>query len=223
MKKHLGIIFLLLGGIGYISVTQIFFRNKHYDFNEVYVADEFVVEFIDSDKGLMIAKEQYEENEKFYIEILETDEIQVTLIGDEVWIDGVRAESGAILYVKGKSILLESTTDIIIAPKNVKFEKINEDKAMSKVKIGIGSVLAIAVALLITSKTLPPKLKVSLTLGVVTVVVFFLSQILHEMFWTLVSANIGWYVGLGGSSIRTKEQKKLQNMAKEVVRTYGNV
>lgn len=214
---------LLLGGIGYISVTQIFFRNKHYDFNEVYVADEFVVEFIDSDKGLMIAKEQYEENEKFYIEILETDEIQVTLIGDEVWIDGVRAESGAILYVKGKSILLESTTDIIIAPKNVKFEKINEDKAMSKVKIGIGSVLAIAVALLITSKTLPPKLKVSLTLGVVTVVVFFLSQILHEMFWTLVSANIGWYVGLGGSSIRTKEQKKLQNMAKEVVRTYGNV
>lgn len=223
MRKYLPMLMLLLSGIGYISITQIFLKNKHFDFSEVYVADEFVIEFTDDSKGLMVAKEQYQEDDKFYIEIVETDEIKVTLIGEEVYIDGIRAESGATVFVKGTSILLESKTAILVAPKNVRYEKVNEEQAISKVKIGIGSALAVAIALLITAKTLPPKLKVSLTLAVTTVVVFMLAQILHEMFWTLVWANIGWYSGMGLSAIRTKDQKKLQKVAEEVVRRYGNV
>lgn len=223
MRKYIPIITLLLGALGYIGVTQIFFKNKHFDFKEVYVADKIEVELVNQEKGLVTAKEQYQENDKYFIEIIETDEVKLTLTGDEIWIDGVRSESNAVIYVKGKSILLETKAEIIIAPKNVKYEKVNENTAIDKVKIGIGGIIGIALALLITSKTLPPKLKVSLSLGVVTVLVFFMSQILHEMFWTLVWANIGWYGGLGGTSIRTKEQKKLQQFAQEVVRSYGSV
>lgn len=223
MKKHLGIIFLLLGGLGYISITQIFFRNKHLDFKQVYVAESMDVTFVDEEKGVMKALKPYKENDKWYLEILKTDEIIVELIGTEVLVDGIKVLGDTTIYLKGKSILLEYEDTMLIPFENILYEELNEETIWNNVKIGIGGVLAIIIALLMTLKSLPVKMRVSVGLVLITALIYLLSSILHEMFWTLFSATLGWFSGLGLSQISTKEQRKIKKALESTIKTYGSV
>ena len=66
---------------------------------------------------------------------------------------------------------------------------------------------------MIIRSELPKKFRITITLAVVTSLVFILKELMNDMFWVLVSADIGWIVGLMLSKIPSKKSKKLKEKA----------
>lgn len=191
MRKYMPMILMLLGGIGFVGFSFFLFPNKHKKFTQVYVADR--IEIVEKDN--LVIYEPYEEKEKNYIEVIKVKEMVLHLSGS-VKINGVDADD-TTLYIKGKNILLEANDVFVISEMDdVRVDTVNTESAVDGLSITIGTVIGVLVVIWLSMSNLPKNFKFTVGLTMATIVVFLLSQILTDMFWVLLSADIGWMTGM---------------------------
>ena len=87
--------------------------------------------------------------------------------------------------------------------------------------ISAGTILGLLSVLLIVKAKLPTELKVTISLAVLTALLFMLKMIINDMFWVVVSFDVGWFGYLLLDKIPTKQQRFDKKIKKQQAKYYG--
>lgn len=225
MKKLFQVLAMLLPTTGYILIFQILFPPKYAQFNEVYSADVIVIDNVE-DKNFDIYK-PYQEKENYYIEIVSTSKIVITMqssTSGEVYVNGtvINTTEPIQVEIKGNNILLDSKTEMTIQGA-YKVLELNESTITDKITISIGTILGVLILLFVIRAKLPLNARITISLAFVTVMVFLLKTILDDMFWVLISADTGWLLSMGIEKMPSKAQKLAKANGQKINNFLGNV
>lgn len=227
MRKYLALILAIVGALGFILYSQVFFPNKYERFTEYYIGDDIIITST-HEKPKTVILEPYSDESYYYIEVVETNGLSIQIKGDEITpitINGyeITSDEYVTIETRNNNILLKSKTAINIEYEWITQEVVNAEQVTNSVVITVGSIIGLLILVMIVRSELPKKFRITVTLAVVTSLVFILKELMNDMFWVLVSADIGWITGLILSKMPSKKSKKLKEKAQIIESFLGNV
>lgn len=221
MKKILQVLAVVLPTTLYILIFQILFPPLYAQFDEVYRADTILVENIDNEQ-FDIMTPYFDEH--YFINVIDAKEIKLTMTG-LIYINGneIETDGSVVIYVSGNNILIETISSPATINGAYNIPEVDANAVTNGVSISIGTIMGLLVLLLAIKTKLPTDIKVMLTLGITTVVVFMLQSILSDMFWVLISVDTGWLLGMGVGKFPSKEATKRKLLIQQIISGTGNV
>lgn len=223
MRKYLALILAIVGALGFILYNQVFFPSEYKGFTDYYIADEVIITST-HEKPKTVILEPYSDESYYYVEVVQTNGLSIQLKGDVVASGlNIITDDYVIIETRNNNILLKSKNPINIEYEWITQEVVNAEQVTNRVVITVGSIIGLLVLLMIIRSELPKKFRITITLAVVTSLVFILKELMNDMFWVLVSADTGWILGLILSKIPSKKSKKLKEKAQIIESFLGNV
>lgn len=215
---------VVLPTILYILFFQIIFAPKYRNFTDYYIADTITIVKEETDK-LEIIKEYQDDDGYYTLEITKSDPFTILLNG-EIDINGNAFQSALVaVEVEGNNYVLVSRERSIIGnfeeQKDYTITPTNNEKITSTVVISIGTILGLLAVLLIARAKFPVEMKMTISLAVLTLFLFMLQTIIKDMFWVVVSFDVGWVAYLGLDKIPTKAARLQHKITKKQAEQLG--
>lgn len=225
MKDIMKWIMLFAPVVAYIGIFQILFPPQYSTFKAYYVADILTIEQVESDGNMEIVSE-YQDKDGFYVvEVISSSDViiklkgQATVNGQDMFIDSGNVE----VFVKGNNFILVSRQYSIMEHfgGNFTIHQVNEEQVTSGVTISVGTIIGIVFVLLIFRSKLPVDMKITVSLSVLTGVLFMMLGIIQDMFNVVVAIDIGWLSYLGINALPSKQQRLDKKIKKAEAKYFG--